>query len=89
MKNNTDSLISPHYVLANIVTSIQCAGCNQALAPTKPLMVTSKDDAIGAAELLHSQSGIICAERKLIVIYQPCYVDAQLLKKMPLGEVEH
>lgn len=64
--------------LTMIITAVQCGGCNQALAPNQPIMTTSKEDLVAAAQLLHSKAGIICPQPKLIIMYQPAFVDAIL-----------
>lgn len=64
---------------AMIITVVQCANCKQGLAPTQPLMVNSKEDALAAGALLHRNSTIICSLPKLVIMYQSCFVDKALV----------
>jgi hypothetical protein len=65
------------------ITFMQCNTCKMTAAPIG-LIVRTKAEIPALASHLHKQSGLICGEPQLIVLYSSAVVSNSLFEKKPL-----
>jgi hypothetical protein len=64
---------------AHLMSSVQCHGCGLVANLNQPTIMATEQDMIKSALEVHKSSGVICPEKKLVIIYANALVANSLI----------
>jgi hypothetical protein len=69
---------------AFILIAVQCGNCKQAGPINPPLILFDKEQICDAGREIHKNTGVVCAEPSLVLVYNPAIVSNNVGVRKPL-----